>query len=120
MRGEPFVWIPITWVQALEISLAQWTAWGMLALLIIWIDRRLPIERDALVRRFLFHVPLSVIFTVAYTYFNRQPDPARRTARFIAAGWRRLATSWRVIHRNGTFLYWVIVGTYIAVDYQNT
>src|SRR5688572_20010016 len=69
-RGERFGWLPITWGQALEISLAQWSAWGLLALVIVWIDRRLPLERDALFRRFLFHVPLSVIFTVAYTYLN--------------------------------------------------
>ena len=120
VRGEPFVWIPITWGQALEISLAQWSAWGALALIIIWIDRRLPIERDALFRRFLFHVPLSVIFTVAYTYLNYANLTlldAPRDASLLAGG--VLATSWRVIHRNGTFFYWVIVGTYIAVDYQN-
>ena len=89
-------------------------------MIIIWIDRRLPIERDALVRRFLFHVPLSVIFTVAYTYFNYANLTlldAPRDASLLAGG--VLATAWRVIHRNGTFFYWVIVGTYIAVDYQN-
>ena len=120
VRGEPFVWIPITWVQALKISLAQWSAWGVLALVIIWIDRRLPVEKDAIVRRFLWHVPLSLVFTVAYTYFNYlnlivldvPRDPS-----LLAGG--VLAASWRVIHRNGTFFYWVIVGTYIAVDYQN-
>ena len=120
VRGEPFVWIPITWGQALEISLAQWSAWGVLALIIIWIDRRLPIERDALFRRFLFHVPLSLIFTVAYTYLNYANLTildAPRDASLLAGG--VLATSWRMIHRNGTFFYWVIVGTYIAVDYQN-
>jgi len=119
VRGEPFVWIPITWGQALKISLAQWSAWGGLALIIIWIDRRLPIERDALVRRFLLHVPLSVVFTVAYTYLNYVNLillDAPRDSSLLAGG--VLTTSWRVIHRNGTFLYWVIVGTYIAVDYQ--
>ena len=121
VRGEPFVWIPITWGQALKISLAQWSAWGGLALLIIWIDRRLPVERDALFRRFLFHVPLSVIFTVAYTYLEfRESHAPRRTARRVADGGRASRdVTWRVIHRNGTFFYWVIVGTYIAVDYQN-
>jgi len=120
VRGEPFVWIPITWGQALSISLAQWSAWGLLALIIIWIDRRLPIERDALFRRFLFHVPLSLIFTVAHAYFNYANLTildAPRDASLLAGG--VLATSWRMIHRNGTFFYWVIVGTYIAVDYQN-
>lgn len=119
VRGEPFVWIPITWAQALSISLAQWTAWGVLAMLIIWIDRRLPVERDALFRRFLLHVPLSLIFTVAYAYFNYANLTildAPRDASLLAGG--VLATSWRMIHRNGTFFYWVIVGTYIAVDYQ--
>ena len=106
--------------QALEISLAQWSAWGVLALVIIWIDRHLPLERDALVRRFLFHVPLSVIFTVAYTYLNHAILTlldAPRDASLLAGG--VLGTAWRVIHRNSTFFYWVIVGTYIAVDYQN-
>jgi two-component system LytT family sensor kinase len=120
VRGEPFVWIPITWAQALKISLAQWSAWGGLAILIIWIDRRLPVQRDALFRRFLFHVPLSVIFTVAYTYLyhaNLSVLDAPRDASLLAGG--VLATAWRVIHRNTTFFYWVIVGTYIAVDYQN-
>ncbi len=120
VRGEPFVWIPITWGEALGISLAQWSAWGALAVVIIWIDRRLPVAKDALVRRFVCHVPLSLVFTVAYTYLNyllltvlEMP----RDGSLMAGG--VLATSWRVIHRNGTFFYWVIVGTYIAVDYQN-
>jgi two-component system LytT family sensor kinase len=120
VRGEPFVWIPITWGQALKISLAQWSAWGVLALLIVWIDRRLPIERDALFRRFLIHVPLSLVFTVAYAYFNYANLTildAPRDASLLAGG--ILSTSWRMIHRNGTFFYWVIVGTYIAIDYQN-
>jgi two-component system, LytTR family, sensor kinase len=120
VRGEPFVWMPITWGEALAISLAQWSAWGALALVIIWIDRRLPIERDALFRRFLFHVPLSLVFTVAYAYLNYGNLTlldAPRDASLLAGG--VLATSWRMIHRNGTFFYWVIVGTYIAVDYQN-
>ena len=120
VRGEPFVWLPITWAQALKISLAQWSAWGALALIIIGIDRRLPVEKDALVRRFLWHVPLSLIFTVAYTYLNHAilvGLDGPRDASLLAGG--VLATSWRMIHRNGTFFYWVIVGTYIAVDYQN-
>ena len=120
VRGEPFVWIPITWGEALKISLAQWSAWGVLGIIIIWIDRRLPIERDALFRRFLAHVPLSIIFTVAYTYLNFANLTfldAPRDASLMAGG--LLAAAWRVIHRNGTFFYWVIVGTYIAVDYQN-
>ena len=105
VRGEPFVWIPITWVQALKISLAQWSAWGVLALVIIWIDRRLPVEKDAIVRRFLWHVPLSLVFTVAYTYLNYlnlilldvPRDPS-----LLAGG--VLAASWRVVHRNGTLI----------------
>ena len=120
VRGEPFVWIPITWAEAVEISLAQWSAWGLLAVVIIWIDRRLPLGRDALVRRFLCHVPLSVIFTVAFTYLNYAILTlldAPRDGSLLAGG--ILSTAWRVIHRNGTFFYWVIVGTYIAVDYQN-
>jgi hypothetical protein len=42
-----------------EVRGAQWCAWGLLAPVIVWIDRHLPLERDALFRRFLFHVPLT-------------------------------------------------------------
>jgi two-component system LytT family sensor kinase len=120
VRGEPFVWVSLTWSESLRIAASQWTTWALLSGLIVWIDRRLPVRRDVLLPRFLWHVPLSVVFTVAYTYLHHGALwllDAPRDPSLLAGG--LMATSWRVMHRNTTFLYWVIVGVYIALDYQS-
>lgn len=120
VRGEPFVWVQLTWSESLRIALSQWTTWALLSIPIIWIDRLLPVRRGALLPRFLCHVPLSIICTVAYTYVHHGGLwllDAPRDSSLLAGG--LLATSWRVMHRNTTFFYWVIVGVYIALDYQS-
>lgn len=120
VRGEPFVWIALTWDQSLKIAASQWTVWALLSVFIVHIDRRLPIRRDVLLPRFLWHLPLSVIFTVAFTYLNYAVLTlleAPRDPSLLSGG--LLATTWRVMHRNTTFFYWVIVGVYIALDYQS-
>jgi signal transduction histidine kinase len=120
IRGEPFVWVSLTWNQSLRIALSQWTTWALLSIVIVWIDRRLPVRRDVLLPRFLCHVPLSIVCTVAYTYMHYTGLwllDGPRDPSLLAGGW--VATSWRVMHRNTTFFYWVIVGLYIALDYQN-
>lgn len=120
VRGEPFVWVSLTWSESLRIAASQWTTWALLSIPIVWLDRRLPVRRDLLLPRFLWHVPLSIVFTVAYTYLNLAGLwllDVPRDASLLAGG--LLATSWRVMHRNTTFLYWVIVGVYILLDYQS-
>jgi signal transduction histidine kinase len=120
VRGQPFVWVHLTWHQSLRIAFSQWTVWAILTIFIVGIDRHLPVRRDALSRRFLWHVPLSVVFTVAYTFCNYAMLSlldAPRDASLLAGG--LLATSWRVMHRNTTFFYWVVVGVYLLLDYQS-
>ena len=70
VRGEPFVWVSLTWSESLRIAVSQWTTWAVLSVLIVWIDRRLPVRRDVLLPRFLWHIPLSVVFTVAFSYLH--------------------------------------------------
>ena len=120
IRGEPFVWVSLSWTESFRIAVSQWTAWALLAVGIVWIDRRLPVEPTALAKRILWHLPLSFVFTVAYTYLNYAGLvllDAPRDPSLLAGG--LLPTAWRVIHRNTTFFYWVIVAFYLALDYQN-
>src|SRR5690606_5891599 len=119
VRGEPFVWVELTWGESLRIAASQWTPWAFLLVLIIWIGSRLPVRRDALLPRLACHIPLSVLFTVAYTYLHYAGLwmlDVPRDPSLIAGGIVETAT--RVMLRNTTFLYWVIVGIYIALDYQ--
>ena len=46
-------------------SLAQWWAWGLLALVIVACDRRLPIPVQRIGLRLIAHIPLSLIVTAA-------------------------------------------------------
>jgi two-component system, LytTR family, sensor kinase len=92
----------------------------LLSVCIVWIDRRLPVRRELLLRRFAWHIPLSVVFTMAFSYLHHAGLwllDAPRDPSLLAGG--VMATSWRVMHRNTTFFYWVIVGVYLALDYQS-
>ena len=56
------------WRRALLGSLAQWWSWGLVAPLIVAVDRRLPSSDKQLARRILLHFLLSVPVTAAYIY----------------------------------------------------
>src|SRR5438552_1867670 len=71
VRGGTGQWMAVARVGALKAAVAQWYSWGLLSMAIYWINRKLPFAPDALVRRLLVHVPLSIAFTVAYAYLSR-------------------------------------------------
>src|SRR5262245_28517090 len=56
------------WRRALLGSLAQWWAWGLVSLLIVAADRRLPSSDRQPARRFLLHVLFSVPLTAVFVY----------------------------------------------------
>jgi two-component system LytT family sensor kinase len=120
VRGFTGQWMLVSWVGALKAAVAQWYSWGLLSLAIYWINRRLPFAPDALVRRLLVHVPLSIVFTVAYAYLSRSVtilldapnDPGWVGATIVD-------TASRVTYRLGTFVYWAIAMMCVALDYQN-
>jgi two-component system, LytTR family, sensor kinase len=106
------------WRPNLFGSLAQWWAWGLLAPLIVAIDRRLPSSERQLPRRVLLHVFVSGPVTAAYVY--------------VFAAVRALVgvSTWRAVYDpqtllsalSGMFLwswlvYWLIVGAWQAYQY---
>ena len=120
VRTGTYVWVPITWGDALKAAIAQWAPWGLLSVGIYWVNRVLPVARDALFKRLLFHVPLSLVFTVAYTYLNYGIIVTLDSP--VDANWLGgsvLETATRVTYRLGTFVYWAVVAMCVALDYQN-
>lgn len=120
VRPGPYVWVPITWEQALRAAAAQWYAWGLLSVGIYWVNRVLPVRRDALLLRLLIHAPLSVAFTVAYSYLNHYLNvllQAPTDANWLGAS--VLETAARATYRLGGFVYWAIAATCVAFEYQN-
>lgn len=57
-----------SWWFALRISLAEWWAWGLLAPLIIAVDRRLPIAMNHLGTRLAVHIAIGLPTTLIYSY----------------------------------------------------
>jgi two-component system LytT family sensor kinase len=119
IRQGPYEWIPISWLDAFKAAVAQWYAWGLMSVAIYWVNRKLPIAPNALVRRLLIHVPLSIVFTVAYTYLYRGAIlllDAPNDPQWV--GTTILETASHVTYRLGTFVYWAIAMVCVALDYQ--
>jgi len=122
-RGEvrlPSQWVPISWLDAFKAAVAQWYPWAVLSVAIYWVNRKLPVAPDALVPRLLIHVPLSIVFTVAYTYMFRGATVllgAPNDPNWI--GETILETASHVTYRLGTFVYWAIAMICVSVDYQS-
>jgi two-component system, LytTR family, sensor kinase len=120
MRAGSYTWVPMSWYDSITLAATQWYPWGLLSIAIYWVNRKLPFRPNAMLRRLLVHVPLSLVFGVAYTYLN-----------FVVAGLMHAPTesSWvgatvfetltRVTYRQGTFVYWAIVAICMALDYQS-
>ena len=123
-RGEvrvgPYQWVPISWLDAFKAAVAQWCPWGVMSVAIYWVNRKLPVAPDALLRRLLIHVPLSIVFTIAYTYLYRGATlllDAPNDPQWVGA--TILETTSHVTYRLGTFVYWAIAMICVAFDYQS-
>ena len=92
------------WLPRGAIALGAWTA---LIPIVIWIDRRLPIEREALVPRLALHLPLSVAVTLAFCWLFQL---ALRAFGLESQGavLAPAPSAWLV--------YGTIVGSYLALD----
>jgi hypothetical protein len=70
IRAGSYTWVRISWLDSAKLAATQWYPWALLSVGIYWVNRILPFRSDALLRRLLVHIPLSVVFGVAYTYLN--------------------------------------------------
>ena len=104
------------WIQGLRGSLISWTVWAMLAPLLIQVDRRLPVSQEALFKRFVFHIPLSLIFTslkqvVTWVALFVLGLSSRSLPDYMRA-------SLRGLFQSNYLGYWIVVLVYYAIEYQ--
>jgi hypothetical protein len=119
VRTGSFEWVRISWLDAFKAAIAQWSPWGVLSVAIYWVNKKLRFVPDALVKRLLIYVPLSIAFTVVYTYLYRgatvlldAPCDPQWVGLTIAE------TASHVTYRLGTFVYWAIAGIWVSLEYQ--
>jgi two-component system, LytTR family, sensor kinase len=105
------------WKRSAQQSLAQFWGWGLLAPLIIYVDRRLPFTWKQLGRRAVAHVFLGFAITAIYIYIyfvlrvldgERHWDLLNRK-NLLGEGWGWFI--WSLI------IYWTIVGGVQAFRY---
>jgi two-component system LytT family sensor kinase len=114
----PGVSTSMDWRRALLGSLAQWWSWGLVAPLIVGVDRRLPSSDKQLARRILLHFLLSLPVTAAYIYVF-----AAMLALVGIESWQAayhpqtLLVALRGMFLWSWLVYWLIVGAWQAYQY---
>jgi two-component system, LytTR family, sensor kinase len=106
------------WGVTVLAALAQWWSWGLLAPVIIAVDRRLPFSNRRLALRVSPHFVLGPVFTVMYAYL------AACVAAVMSVGtWARLldtevlTEAWHEMFWS-MLVYGLIVGVWEAYQYE--
>src|SRR6266852_2569916 len=107
-----------TWAQGLKRAILFWTIWALLTPLIIKVDQWLPVAREAMFKRFVLHIPLSLLFTTVsqllfYVVISVSSGPEQSRLPLDA-----LRTSLKGVFQSNVLGYWIIMSIYLAFDYQ--
>jgi two-component system LytT family sensor kinase len=108
------------WRSPLLLSFVQWWSWGLIALLIVQFDRRLPFPDPQVGRRLLAHIPGSLALTSLCLYVEAGLKA------LLGLGPLQAAFDPGVLLQSvnsGMFLwvwliYWMILGAWLARQYQ--
>ena len=111
MRGEA-----LDWSTSARTALAAGIAWLLLVPVVIAADRQLPLARDVLYPRLLLHVPLSVVvsWAFAYVYYGASRALGVPVEAAVLTG-----SPVSAFHRFNWLVYWVVIGWYVASEYQD-
>jgi two-component system LytT family sensor kinase len=108
------------WGRPLLDSLAQWWSWGLISLLIVQFDRRLPFPDQQIGRRLLAHIPGSLVLTSLCLYVQTAIEALLGLGPIQAVVDRGV---FLYSVNSGMFLwvwiiYWMILGAWLAKQYQ--
>jgi len=119
MEGAPIRVGSVPWSESLKLSISMWYSWAFLTPLILWADRHLPVERDALVKRFLVHIPLSMLFVTAYTYvYHLIAYVIHMPVQAIWLADGPVLITLKSFTRSNNMVYWAIVAVGVSFEYQ--
>ena len=106
--------------ESIERSFMAWGVWALLAPLIVGIDRLLPISKDALFKRFLVHIPLSMFFTGLNFYSDTLiTGMLNSKLKTIPRPFDVLSEALRGQFQARFVVYWVVLFAYIMMDYAS-
>lgn len=100
-------------------GLTTWYLWGLLGWTMVMVDRRLPVPQERLGVRLLWHVPLSLVFSLLYLCLVTLVNAALFQAAPHTPDWTVLG---RTLRNGGVqwnlLNYWLILGAYLAFNYH--
>ena len=99
----------MTWSAALGIALPQWYAWVVFIPLILWLTRRLPLERAKWKRNLSIHLLVSIVITILKLVIV---GVVSSSVTWIPS--RTVSVSY--FHTN-LFTYWALLGFAHAFDF---
>lgn len=98
--------------------LTQWWTWGLVAPLIFWADRRLPIKEKQLGMRIVAHILVSVALTIFYLYVWLAVRALLGFAAWrVLADIRFVANTFRQGFPWSWLVYWAIFGAWQTFRY---
>lgn len=102
------------WLAALKNGMPLWYLWGALSPLIARLDRRLPLKREEIFKRILWHMPLGLLWVLAH--FALRLGVEKIISGAVSLQYADLVGGF---HMN-IQIYWLIVGVYVAYDFFQT
>jgi two-component sensor histidine kinase len=105
------------WQRVVLSSMAQWWSWGLLAPLIVALDRSLPFTSRQLGRRVVAQLALGAPFTVVYIYVFAAVRALLGLGRWAMLADKRLLTSAVPMFLWSVLVYCLIVGVWQAQQY---
>jgi two-component system LytT family sensor kinase len=104
----------LTREESLGRSLITWSVWALLAPLIVGLDRWLPLSREAIFKRFVIHIPFSLVFTALNLYIDTEINLLLKTsARPFPPPLDVLGHAFQ----SRFFVYWMLLLIYLLFDY---
>jgi signal transduction histidine kinase len=105
-------------VDSVRGQFAWWWSWGLITPFILAFDHRLPFTDKQFGRRFLAHVPASLLFTTLYRYVNDLACIALGIGSWNTLRTSKIFTTWVLDDTLWNWLiYWVIVSILQAYRY---
>lgn len=111
---------PMTWRHALLSNLPDWYIWAAFSLLIGWLFRRFPLEKERLAVSLAVHIPASLLIA----WVSLALAVSALFVFVIAPGDDHFQW-WPVMRRNvamnyhwWVLVYWAILGAYQGLDYH--
>lgn len=109
----------VTRQESFEKSLIAWGIWALLAPLIVGIDRLLPLSRDAIFKRFLIHIPLSLFFTGLNLYSDAVVTTMFKPYSGFPLPFDVIRYNFSGMFQARFVVYWVVLFAYITMDYAS-